>query len=112
MDKNDRCFDQKRLTAAEIRKSLPSGWKARGKLIQTGRLDFATFPTAIIFVDKLAKIAERENHHPEIAVSWKRVTLQLTTHDAGGVTELDIHMAALINALIKRFSGRVKYLNK
>ncbi|HUY70534.1 MAG TPA: 4a-hydroxytetrahydrobiopterin dehydratase [Candidatus Baltobacteraceae bacterium] len=112
MDKNDRCFDQKRLAAAEIKKSLPSGWKARGKLIETGRLDFATFPTAIIFVDRLAKIAERENHHPEISVSWKRITLQLTTHDAGGVTEMDIRMARLINALLKQFSGRVRYPNK
>ena len=113
MDKKKKeCAEERRLTATEIRKALPQGWRVKGRLIESGRLDFASFPTAITFVDRLALIAERENHHPEIMVSWKRVTLQLTTHDAGGVTALDIRMAGLINRLVRSFSGRVRYLNK
>ncbi|MDE1810565.1 MAG: 4a-hydroxytetrahydrobiopterin dehydratase [Candidatus Micrarchaeota archaeon] len=110
--KSKDCAEEERLTAAEIRKALPSGWKVKGRIIESMRLDFDTFPVAIKFVDRLALIAERENHHPEILVSWKRVTLQLTTHDAGGITALDIRMAGLVNRLIRSFSGSVRYLNK
>lgn len=110
--KGGRCFDEKKLSAIQIRRSVPAGWKVKRGIIEIGPLDFSTFPTAIRFVDRLAGLAERENHHPEIIVSWKRVTLQLTTHDAGGVTRLDIRMARLINSLLRQFSGRVRHPNK
>lgn len=112
MRASDRCFDEELLPASEIKRNLPKGWALKGRLIRTGTLDFDTFPTAIRFVDRLAAIAERENHHPEILISWRRVRLELTTHDAGGVTRLDIRMARLINSLIKSYGRRVRHLNK
>ncbi|MDE1832798.1 MAG: 4a-hydroxytetrahydrobiopterin dehydratase [Candidatus Micrarchaeota archaeon] len=110
--KDKRCFDEKRLSQAQVKESLPAGWRAKRGLIETGPLDFPTFPAAIRFVVRLATVAEKENHHPEIMISWKRVTLQLTTHDAGGVTRLDIRMARLTNSLLRSLGGRLRRLNK
>ena len=55
---------------------------------------FDGFPQAIAFVDRVAVLAESENHHPDIAVSYKRVTLRWTTHSAGGITDRDRELAA------------------
>jgi 4a-hydroxytetrahydrobiopterin dehydratase len=52
-----------------------------------------SFPAAIAFVNLLAELAERENHHPDIAVSYRRVTVRWTTHSAGGITERDRRLA-------------------
>jgi 4a-hydroxytetrahydrobiopterin dehydratase len=54
---------------------------------------FDGFPQAIAFVDRVAVLAESENHHPDIAVSYKRVTLRWTTHSAGGITDRDHELA-------------------
>jgi 4a-hydroxytetrahydrobiopterin dehydratase len=55
---------------------------------------FDGFPQAIAFVDRVAELAEAENHHPDIAVSYKRVTLRWVTHSAGGITDRDRELAA------------------
>jgi len=55
--------------------------------------EFPSFPEAIGFVNRVAELAERENHHPDIAVSYKKVTLRWTTHSAGGITERDRELA-------------------
>jgi 4a-hydroxytetrahydrobiopterin dehydratase len=52
------------------------------------------FPQAIAFVNRVAALAESENHHPDIAISYKRVTLRWTTHSEGGITERDRELAA------------------
>jgi 4a-hydroxytetrahydrobiopterin dehydratase len=57
-------------------------------------LELASFPEAIAFVNRLAELAERENHHPDLAVSYRTVTVRWTTHSAGGVTERDRALAA------------------
>ena len=57
-------------------------------------LEFEGFRDAIGFVDRLADLAESENHHPDIAVSYKRVTLRWVTHSAGGITDRDRELAA------------------
>ena len=54
---------------------------------------FDGFPQAIAFVNRVAVLAESENHHPDIAVSYKRVTLRWTTHSAGGITDRDHDLA-------------------
>jgi 4a-hydroxytetrahydrobiopterin dehydratase len=54
---------------------------------------FDGFPQAIAFVNRVAELAEAENHHPDIAVSYKRVTLRWVTHSAGGITERDRELA-------------------
>jgi 4a-hydroxytetrahydrobiopterin dehydratase len=56
--------------------------------------EFPSFEEAIAFVNRVADLAERENHHPDIAVSYKKVTLRWTTHSAGGITDRDRELAA------------------
>jgi 4a-hydroxytetrahydrobiopterin dehydratase len=56
--------------------------------------EFDSFAQAIAFVNRVAELAEAENHHPDIAVSYKRVTLRWTTHSAGGITDRDRELAA------------------
>jgi len=55
--------------------------------------EFPSFPEAIAFVNRVAGLAESENHHPDIAVSYKKVTLRWTTHSAGGITDRDRELA-------------------
>jgi 4a-hydroxytetrahydrobiopterin dehydratase len=57
------------------------------------------FVEAIKFVNELADLAEAANHHPDIAISWNTVTLRLSTHDAGGLTQLDLDLAGQIDGL-------------
>ena len=61
--------------------------------------ELASFPAAIAFVDRLAELAERENHHPDIDIRYRRVTVRWTTHSEGGVTARDREMAARTSAL-------------
>ena len=56
--------------------------------------ELPTFPEAIAFVNRLAELAEHENHHPDIAVSYRKVTVRWTTHSAGGITDRDRALAA------------------
>jgi 4a-hydroxytetrahydrobiopterin dehydratase len=58
------------------------------------------FPTAIDLVDKVAVAAEKLNHHPDIDIRWRTVRFRVSTHSAGGVTDLDLQLARQIDALI------------
>lgn len=70
-----------------------SGWdEVDGALERT--FELPSFAEAIAFVDRVAELAEAENHHPDIAISYKKVTLRWTTHSAGGITERDRELAA------------------
>lgn len=60
----------------------------------------ADFPTAIAVVDKVAVIAEEMNHHPDIDIRWRTLRFRLSTHDAGGVTELDLTLARRIEQVL------------
>lgn len=60
---------------------------------------FDGFPQAIAFVNRVAELAEAEDHHPDIAVAFKRVTLRWTTHSAGGITDRDRQLAARTDEL-------------
>ena len=63
--------------------STPTGWtETSGALERT--FELSSFAEAIAFVNRVAELAEQENHHPDIAVSYKRVTLRWTSHSAGG----------------------------
>jgi 4a-hydroxytetrahydrobiopterin dehydratase len=75
-----------------------SDWTQDGKMITTVRT-FKDFITAIEFVNKLVEPAEAAGHHPDIAISYNKVTIHLTTHDAGGLTEKDFAMAKTISTL-------------
>jgi 4a-hydroxytetrahydrobiopterin dehydratase len=87
-------FDMSRLSAAQIRTALRSvpEWKRRGRIIRR-TYQFKDFPAAIRFVNGVARLAENAWHHPDIDVRWNKVTLTLTTHDAGGLTDKDFKLA-------------------
>jgi 4a-hydroxytetrahydrobiopterin dehydratase len=57
------------------------------------------FVDALSWVNRVGELAESRNHHPDIAISWNKVTLTLSTHSAGGLTQLDLDLAAAIDAL-------------
>ena len=59
----------------------------------------ADFGSAMEFVNGVALLAEGANHHPDIAISWNKVTLRLSTHSAGGLTQADLDLAAAIDGL-------------
>jgi 4a-hydroxytetrahydrobiopterin dehydratase len=82
--------------AAGLR-SLPA-WARRGDAI-VREYQFADFAAAVRFVNAVAEVADELWHHPDVDIRWNRVTLALTTHDAGGLTELDLALAARIDAL-------------
>jgi 4a-hydroxytetrahydrobiopterin dehydratase len=72
--------------------STPNWIEVDGGLERTFELH--SFPEAIAFVNRVAELAEQQNHHPDIAVSYRKVTLRWTTHSAGGITERDHALAA------------------
>ncbi len=75
------------------------GWSLeQGKLRLEHR--FADFSAAFAFMTRVALIAESMNHHPEWFNVWATVRIDLSTHDAGGITELDIELAQKINQLL------------
>jgi 4a-hydroxytetrahydrobiopterin dehydratase len=61
--------------------------------------ELPTFPAAIDFVVRLGELAESENHHPDIDIRYRRVTVSWTTHSEGGITEKDRQMAERTSAL-------------
>ncbi len=78
--------------------STPTGWtETSGALERT--FELPSFAEAIAFVNRVAELAEQENHHPDIAVSYKRVTLRWTSHSAGGITDQDYALAGRSDAL-------------
>ena len=81
---------------AERRLKELNGWTLEGDAIRK-QFTFADFPAAVAFVNRLAPQAEAVDHHPDILISYNRVTLTLTSHDSGGVTQRDVRMAGNIN---------------
>jgi 4a-hydroxytetrahydrobiopterin dehydratase len=82
------------LKASEIKAALKHvpGWKQRGKTIQR-TFEFDDFVAAVKFVNQVAKLAEKAWHHPDIDIRWNQVTLTLSTHSEGGLTEKDFALA-------------------
>lgn len=73
------------------------GWERHGQEIRRV-FRFATFSEAMAFANRVAELAERLDHHPDILVQYSQVTLTLSTHDAGGLTGLDFRLAREIGA--------------
>ena len=69
-----------------------AGWLTDGQQLSC-TYKFENFVEAIAFVNRLVTPAEAAQHHPDVAISYNKVTLQLTTHDAGGLTDLDFLVA-------------------
>jgi 4a-hydroxytetrahydrobiopterin dehydratase len=89
-----------KLASDQIKTALASvpDWKQKGDAI-TRTYQFKDFPGAIKFVNALAGIAEKANHHPDIDIRWNKVTLVLSTHDSGGLTEKDFNLAKQFDRL-------------
>ena len=83
-----------KLNDAQITSALTtvSEWTRKGAAISR-TFQFKDFPAAIQFVNAVAELAEQAWHHPDIDIRWNKVTLTLTTHDAGGLTEKDFALA-------------------
>jgi 4a-hydroxytetrahydrobiopterin dehydratase len=88
------------LSDIEIQRELGSlqGWTRRAQTL-TKKFEFPTFPAAMQFVNKMAEVAERMNHHPDVDIRYSRVTCHLSTHSAGGITRRDFQLAAAIDEL-------------
>ncbi len=74
------------------------GWSRAGNAIER-TWTFRDFSEALAFINKVGALAEAMNHHPDIANSWATVRLTLTTHDKGGLTNLDFDLATKVNSL-------------
>jgi 4a-hydroxytetrahydrobiopterin dehydratase len=77
--------------------SLPD-WHHRGNALEK-HFDRGDFDGSITFVNAVAALANEQNHHPDISISWNVVTLTLCSHDAGGITDRDFKLAAAVDAL-------------
>ena len=94
------------LSPAEVAdglRGLAGGWSVAGPVL-TRTVEFDSFATAVRFIDELAPVAERLDHHPDLRLSWRTVELTLSTHSAGGLTALDLELAGELDAIIDRLS--------
>jgi 4a-hydroxytetrahydrobiopterin dehydratase len=85
-----------RLNDAQIRERLArlNGWRREGDAISK-QYTFASFPDAVAFVTRLVPGAEAADHHPDISINDKHVTLSYSTHSEGGLTEKDFEGASM-----------------
>ena len=89
-----------KLTPAQIKTALATvpHWKKQGAAI-TRTFQLKDFVAALRFVNRVAKLAEAAQHHPDIGIRWNKVTLSLSSHDAGGLTEKDFELAGKFDRL-------------
>jgi 4a-hydroxytetrahydrobiopterin dehydratase len=88
------------LSDAEIAEKLRNldGWTREGQAIRK-QFTFQDFPEAVLFVSALVPGAEEADHHPDIEIHYKRVLVNYSTHDAGGITEKDFDGAAMAESV-------------
>ena len=88
------------LSAAQIASELKAlrGWSKHGKEIQK-TFEFSDFIHAMGFVNSVALLAEKANHHPDIDIRWSKVMFTISTHSEGGLTEKDFALARAIERL-------------
>lgn len=85
----------------EARLSALTEWRREGETLVRD-FEFRDFVGAFGFMTQVALLAESQNHHPEWQNVYNRVRIQLTTHDAGGLTERDLQLATAISSLISK----------
>jgi len=83
--------------AAELDGQLSPAWRREGTASLHGSFEFSTFSQAFAFTTRVALLAERFFHHPDIEVGWGYARLTFTTHSIGGLSENDYIMAAKID---------------
>ncbi|MEW6323905.1 MAG: 4a-hydroxytetrahydrobiopterin dehydratase [Nitrospirota bacterium] len=84
-----------------VRLSRLAGWQLVDHAIQK-QFMFETFLDGVRFVDRVATLAEAFDHHPDIDIRYKRITMTLSTHSAGGITEKDFALAEQIDKVVRR----------
>jgi 4a-hydroxytetrahydrobiopterin dehydratase len=91
-----------KLDEMEIKKRLENlkGWKVEG-IYLVKHLKFENFVSAVNFINKIVPIAEELEHHPDLELkNYNELIIRITTHDEGGITELDFELAKKIDELI------------
>ena len=100
-------LNRRALSATEIVSQLTqlNGESAQGWKLLDGALEktftFANFHETMAFVNAVAWIAHREDHHPDLALGYSRCTVRFNTHDVGGISVSDFHCAGAVDALQK-----------
>jgi 4a-hydroxytetrahydrobiopterin dehydratase len=92
--------DASKLSDSDLQAGLANlpDWQLEGGAI-TRTFKFPDFVSAMAFANKVADIAEDLNHHPDLTVGWGRCGVMFTTHDAGGLTSLDLDAARRVDAI-------------
>lgn len=87
------------LTEKEVQQELKAlhGWEWEGDAIQK-QYSFGSFAEAMKFANRVASVAEEQNHHPDILISYSKVTLTTSSHDVGGLTSRDFRLAKAVDA--------------
>jgi 4a-hydroxytetrahydrobiopterin dehydratase len=83
----------------ELAEQIDPGWRVVDGHHLKRRFRFKDFKQALVFVDRVGLVAEHEGHHPDIYISYGKVTLEIWTHAAGGLTRNDFVLAAKIDRL-------------
>jgi len=89
---------------ASLRLKTVPNWSKRAQMIYR-TIKFEGFLKAIDFVNRVAKKAQKANHHPDIAIRFDQVTLKLSTHDEGGLTAKDFSLARQCDAIVVKLSS-------
>jgi 4a-hydroxytetrahydrobiopterin dehydratase len=76
-----------------------AGWQREGEKAIVKTFSFADFGAALAFTVRVGLVAEKRDHHPDVLVGWGKAKVLWTTHDAGGITELDLSLAEATDAL-------------
>lgn len=97
--------------AEETMKHVP-GWTLAGDGKKISHdFKFKDFTEAMVFVNKVAEVAESEGHHPDITISWNKVRLELSTHAIGGLSTNDFILARQISERALSNSKKTSFLN-
>ncbi len=93
-------MERKKLSAAEIESGLKEidGWSSDDDKLKK-RYKFTDFAESLDFVNKVGALAEAADHHPDITFGWGYAELAITTHDRGGITDVDFALAKKIDGI-------------
>ena len=85
-------------TPTPFDRPVPEGWRIKGDRLEC-TYELSNFVESVTFVQQLVAPAEALGHHPDVSIAYNQVALSLTTHDEGGLTELDLQLAEDIDAI-------------